>query len=168
MLFRRIKSVLALLMLGTLTLTAAEDVIWKFKDLTIDTKTFKNPWKNIYSQSFYVFTDRAQAQAGKVVEFRADVTALAGSAPLKSDLRLSTENGKKLSYTCRFTPVPAQIGKTVPMVCRFTVPKLEGIHNFNVSVAVVRPGDMHCAWKLENIRFISVPAAEPAKNEVKK
>ena len=164
MLFKSFKTVFVLLMLGMFSAAfAAEDVIWKFKDMTIDTATFKNPWKNIYSHSFYIFTDKAQDQAGKVVEFRADVTALAGSAPLRSDLRLNTEKGKKIGYTCKFTPVPAEIGKSVPMVCRFTVPKLEGIHNFNVSVAVIRPGDMHCSWQLKNIRFVSVPENEPAK-----
>ena len=78
----------ALLCLAVCQLAGAETILRKVGDYSLDSKTHKKPWKNVYSKSFYFPGKIFDAHRGKQLEFRADVRCLAGSSPLRSALRI--------------------------------------------------------------------------------
>lgn len=153
----------ALFALALLQLGAGETVLRKVGDYSLDTKTHAKPWKNVYSKSFYFPGKIFDAHRGKTLELRADVRCLAGSSPLRSALRISTNPGNKLRLVRSYPPVEAVKGKSVKLVCAFSVPDLEGIINPNIQIAIFQNANEHCAWELKNIRLVL--AEEGAKEK---
>lgn len=141
-------------LLAAMQLPGAEKLLRRVGDYTLDTKTHKKPWKNVYSRSFYFPGKLFDENRGKEVEFRADWICKAGSAPLRSTLRICTNPGNKLRVGRAFPQIKAVPGKKGQLVCRFTIPDLDGMVNPNIQIAFLQNGSEHCAWELKNIRLV--------------
>ena len=138
---------------------AAEKVISKFKDVTLDATPHT---------AFYVFTKNAKKYRNKEVVLKLKVRRSEGSAPLGATFRCSTNPGNQLRATRSFKIDYGKTGETVPVELRFTVPDLDNIHHFNVQFGFRKMGKEKTVWHLTDVRYCEPdPAAAKAENKPK-
>ena len=147
----------ALIAAACLPAFAAEKVISKFKDVTLDATPHT---------AFYVFTKNAQKYRNKEVVLKLKVRRSEGSASLGATFRCSTNPGNQLRATRSFKIGYGKNGETVPVELRFTVPDLDNIHHFNVQFGFRKRGSEKTVWHLTEVRYCE-PDPAAAKQEKK-
>jgi len=135
---------------------AAEEVIFKFKNVTLDATPYT---------AFYVYSRTAQKYRNKEVVLKLKIRRSEGSAPLKARFRCSTNPGNQLRATRNFKIDYGKNGETVPVELRFTVPDLDNIHHFNVLFEFARNGKEKTVWHLTEVRCCKPDPDSEQKNQ---